>query len=155
MSGVDVELRDGERLMSNADELLYRQMTQHMFDGDKLKTEAFGPTSADRDMASYSRSTEVTPQESRDWHTQYSTSPSLGVWGVTVGEAIASGRHVIDDSQCPLAEGRHRPSGHCFIDFRGLPKPAKREVRARLYFYATARGEIPTLHMLKDGQLFA
>lgn len=154
MTGVDVELLHGEQLMNNAEEPFYRQMTKHMFDGDKLKTEAFGPSSADRDMPSYSRSAEVTPQESRDWHTQNATSPSLGVWGVTVGEAIESGRHVVDDSHCPLPEGQRRAPGHCFVDFRGLSKPHKRELRARLYFYATDRGELPTVQTPEDGQLF-
>ena len=154
MTGVDVELLDREQLMSNAEEPVYRQMTHHMFDGDKVKTDAFGPSSADRDMPSYSRSTEVTPQESRDWHTQNARSPSLGVWGVTVGEAIESGRHVVDDSQCALIEGEGRAPGHCFVDFRGLSKPYKRELRARLYFYATDRGELPTVETPGDGQLF-
>jgi hypothetical protein len=154
MTGVDVELLEGEQLMSNAGELVYRQMTQHMFDGDKLKTEAFGPSSADRDMPSYARSTETTPQESRDWHTQNAKSRSLGVWGVTVGEAIESGRHVVDDSQRPPYEDKRRAPGHCFVDFRGLSRPHKRELRARLYFYATDRGELPTKQTPEDGQLF-
>ncbi|MEC5185931.1 hypothetical protein RCH12_003409 [Cryobacterium sp. MP_3.1] len=154
MTAPDVELLDGERLMHNAEELLYRQMTQHMLDGDKLKTDAFGPATADRDMPSYARSTKGTPQESRDWHTHNAKSPSLGVWGVTVGEAIASGRHVVDDSLCAVSEGQARAPGHCFVDFRGLSKPHKRELRARLYFYATDRGELPTTQTVADGLLF-
>jgi hypothetical protein len=150
----DIELLDMEQLMSEEEELVYRQMTLHMFDGDRIKTEAFGPCPADRDMPSYSRSAEVTAQDSRDWHTQNAKSPSLGVWGLTVGEANESGRHVVDDSQCPVIEGQSRAPGHCFIDFRGLPKSQKRELRARLYFYATDRGELPTIHSIEDGQLF-
>lgn len=154
MTAPDVELLDGEQLMSGAGELIYRQMTQHMFDGDKLKTEAFGPSSADRDMPSYARANMATPQESRDWHSQNANSPSLGVWAVTVGEAIESGRHVVDDSQRPLAEGQKRAPGHCFVDFRRLTKPHKRELRARLYFYANDRGELLTVPTPGNGQLF-
>jgi hypothetical protein len=154
MTDFDVELLDGEQLMSDANELVYRQMTKHMFDGDRLKTEAFGPSSADRDMPSYARSAEATPQESRDWHTQNAMSPSLGVWAVTVGEAIEAGRHIVDDSRCPLVEGERRAPGHCFVDFRGLTKQRKREMRARLWFFATDRGELSTMQTPEDGQLF-
>lgn len=102
MTSADVELLEGEQLLSDGDELVYRQATQHLFDGDKLATTAFGPSTADRDMPSYARSTLVTAQEARDWHTGNAKSPSLGVWGVTIGETIASGRHVVDDSLCPI-----------------------------------------------------
>jgi hypothetical protein len=155
MTGADVELLDGEQLLSDADELVYRQATQHLFDGEKLATTAFGPSTSDKDRPSYSRSTVVTAQEARDWHTQNAKSPSLGVWGVTTGEAIASGRHVVDDSRCPIVGGEPRAPGHCFVDFRGLTKSQRRELRSRLYFYATERGEVITIERLKDGQLFA
>lgn len=57
-------------------------------------------------------------------------SPSLGVWGLTVGEAIDSGRHVVDDPQRPLDDGHKRAPGHCFVDFRKLSRPQKKELRA-------------------------
>lgn len=155
MTGADVDMLDGEQLMSDEDELVYRQITQHMLDGERVATTAFGPSTADRDMPSYSRSTVVTPQDSRDWHTQNAKSPSLGVWGLTVGEVIESGRHVVDDSLCPLDDGHKRAPGHCFVDFRNLSKPQKKELRARLHFHATARGELDTAATPPDGQLFA
>ena len=150
-----VELRDNELLMSDEDELVYRQVTKHLMDGDIVSTSAFGPSTADRDMPSYSRSNQVTPQDSRDWHTKNAKSPSLGVWGVTVGEVVESGRYAVDDSQCPLDEGQIRAPGHCFVDFRQLSKPEKKEVRAQLYFHATTRGELPTTATPEDGQLAA
>ncbi|GAA1337773.1 hypothetical protein [Arthrobacter roseus] len=155
MTATHVELGDGEQLMSSESEVVFRQVTQHMFDGDLIATTAFGPSTADRDMPSYSRSTVVTAQDSRDWHTQNAKSPSLGVWGITVGEVIDSGRYVVDDSQCSLDDGQKRAPGHCFVDFRELSKPQKRELRAQLYFYAIARGELPTMATTPDGQLFA
>lgn len=155
MTATRVELGDGEQLMSSESELVFRQVTQHMFDGDRIATTAFGPSTADRDMPSYSRSTVVTAQDSRDWHTQNAKSPSLGVWGITVGEVIDSGRYVVDDSRCSLDDGQKRSPGHCFVDFRELSKPQKKEVRAQLYFHAIARGELPTMATTPDGQLFA
>lgn len=155
MIGVAIELLDGEQLMNTADEVVYRQATKHTLDGDKLATTAFGPASIDKGMPSYSRSTIVTAQESRDWHTQNAKNPSVGVWGVTVGEVVTSGRHVVDDSKTPVQTGEKRAPGHCFVDFRALAKQQERELRTRLYFHAIARGELPTTITADDGQLFA
>lgn len=152
---LDVQLQDGEHLVSDEEELVFRQATKHMFHGDLLSTAAFGPSSADKGMPSYSRSSKVTAQEARDWHSQHAKSASLGVWGLTVGEVIDSELKVIDDSQSPFASGQtKRAPGHCFIDFRDLSKRTERELRARLYFYAMRRGEIPTAEAVEDGQLF-
>lgn len=154
MTAADVELSTGEQLMSYEGELTYRQVTQHMLDGDQLATTAFGPSSADRDMPSYSRSTLVTAQSSRDWHTLHARSPSLGVWGVTVGEVIESGSYVIDDSQVLVDDGQKMAPGHCFVDFRLLSRAEKKELRAQLYFHAVARGEIATTAATGEGRLF-
>lgn len=150
-----VELRDNELLMSEEDELMYRQVTKHLMDGDMISTSAFGPSTADRDMPSYSRSKLITPQDSRDWHTNNAKTPSLGVWGITVGEVVESGRYAVDDSQCPLDEGQIRAPGHCFVDFRRLSKQERKELRARLHFHAMVRGELPTTATPEDGRLFA
>lgn len=155
MMAVDVELLDGEQLMSNTDEIAYRQTTKHMFDGGKLATTAFGPTPADKGMPSYSRSTVVTAQEARDWHTRNAKNLSLGVWAVTVGEVVESERYVVDDSKAPVPDDEKRAPGHCFVDYRGLTKQQERELRTELYFRAIDRGEVPTEATPEDGQLFA
>lgn len=155
MRAADVELLEGEELMSTAEELIYRQATAHMFDGDQLATTAFGPTTADRGMPSFARSTVQSAQEARDWHSRCANSPSLGVWAITVSEVIDAGRYVVDDSAAPLLKGELRAPGHCFVDYRRLTKPQERELRSQLYFYATDRGEIPTIETPGDGQLFA
>jgi hypothetical protein len=142
---LDVELRGGEQLMSVAEELTFRQIAPHMLvDDGKVATVAFGPNSSDNNMPSYSRSSIVTAQEARDWHTENASSPSQGVFGVTVGEVVAAGRHVIDDSACPVEDGHLRAPGHCFVDFRQLSRLERKELRARLFMSAMARGEIPT-----------
>ena len=141
--------------MSITDELIYRQATKHMFDDGKLATTTFGPTTADKGMPSYSRSTVLTAQEARDWHTRNGKSPSLGVWAVTVGEVVESERYVVDDSKAHLMDGETRALGHCFVDYRNLTKQQERELRTKLYFHATERGELPTAATPKDGQFFA
>lgn len=155
MTGVDAQLLEDERLMTEAEELAYRQLAPHMYDDDgKIASTAFGPTTSDRGKPSYSRSTVVSPQEARDWHNENANSPSLGVWGVTVGEVIASGRYVVDDSRCKLTEGALRAPGHCFVDFRELSRQQRKELRARLHMHALKRGEISTEAPVEDGQLF-
>lgn len=156
MTLADVELLEGEQLMSAAGELAYRQMTPHMFEDDgRVATSVFGPSTADNGKPSYSRSAKVTAQEARDWHTRNASKPSQGVYAVSVGEVIAAGRHAVDDSECPLAEGEKRAPGHCFVDFRGLTRAQKKDLRAKLHIHAMARGEIPTIATPEEGQLFA
>ncbi|WP_284756728.1 hypothetical protein [Curtobacterium sp. ME-Dv--P-122a] len=155
MIGTAVELLDGEQLMSDADELAYRQIAPYMLvDDGRIATSAFGPNSSDHNMPSYSRSSIVTAQAARDWFDQNAASESQGVWGVTVGEVIAANRHVVDDSACALPAGTVRAPGHCFVDFRGLTKPERKELRAQLYMRAIERGEIPTERTPEMNQLF-
>lgn len=155
MTRKDAELVDGEQLMIDADELIYRQIAPHMLiDNGRVATTAFGPNSSDRNMPSYSRSSVVSAQQARDWHTLNAASPSLGVWGVTVGEVVTSGRYAVDDSKCALADGLKRAPGHCFVDFRGLSKLERKELRAQLHMCAMKRGEFPTESSADDEELF-
>ena len=155
MTTVDLELREGESLMSDADELIYRQITAHMMDGSQIATTAFGPMPADNNMPSYSRSSVVGPQDARDWHTRNAPNPSLGVWAVAVAEVIEAERHVIDASAAALDASNKRAPGHCFVDYRGLSRVERKTLRSRLWFRAVERGEIPTKGTLGDGELFA
>ncbi|MBH0083313.1 hypothetical protein [Salinibacterium sp. SWN167] len=156
MTDIDVELLEGEQLMSDSDELAYRQVAPHMLEDDgKIATTAFGPNSSDNNKPSFSRQREVSPQAARDWHDEYANSPSRGVWAVSVGEVVASGRYVVDDSKCALDPGALRAPGHCFVDFRGLSKLQRKELRAMLHMHAMRRGEIPTEAAKEDGQLFS
>ncbi|WP_017794048.1 hypothetical protein [Leucobacter salsicius] len=154
MSVPNVELADGEEIMDVADELMYRQITGLMMDNGKPVTAAFGPASIDKGKPSYSRSNEVSAQQARDWHTEYASRPSLGVWAVSVEEVVGAGLVAVDDSKTRLPPNGKRAPGHCFADFRGMNKREERVYRAKLYFGAIDRGEIPTTATLRDGQLF-
>lgn len=153
MTDVDLELLEGESLMSAVEERIYRQITALMIDGEQIATTAFGPATIDRDMPSFTRSTIRSAQEARNWHSQHANRASVGVYAVTVGEVIDGRRHVVDDSAKPLAEGEVRAPGHCFVDYRGMSRPAKKELRAHLWLKAIARGEIPTTVTPADGHL--
>lgn len=155
MTTVDLELREGESLMGDADELIYRQITARMMDGNQIATMAFGPMPADNNMPSYSRSSVVEPQDARDWYTRIAPNPSLGVWALAVGEVIEAGRYVIDDSEVALDANNKRAPGHCYVDYRGLSRAERKTLRSRLWFRAVERGEIPTNATLGNGELFA
>lgn len=153
MTTVDLELLEGESLMSGVEERIYRQITALMVDGDQIATTAFGPATADRDMPSFTRASVRSAQQAREWHNRNANRESIAVYAVTVGEVIDGGRYVVDDSAKPLAEDEKRAPGHCFVDYRGLSRPDKKELRAHLWLKAVARGEIATTTPLADGQL--
>jgi hypothetical protein len=153
MTPIDLELAEGESLIATADELIYRQITEHLKHGDQVATHAFTGPSSEGFTPSYSRSSVVSAQDSRDWHTRRGHSPSLGVWAVTIQEVVGAASRAIDDSRRPLAEGEVRAPGHCFVDARGRDKLAVKELRAALWEAAMRRGEIPTRAPLQDGEL--
>jgi hypothetical protein len=155
MMQIDLELRDGESLMSDEDELVYRQITVHMMDGEQIATTAFGPMPSDNGMPSFSRSSLTNPQDARDWHTRNVPSPSLGVWALAVGEVLEAGRYTIDDSGAPLVPDNKRAPAHCFVDYRGMLRLERKTLRGRLWFRAIERGEMQTAALLGDGELFA
>jgi len=140
-----VELDTGEHLIASGDEVLYRQITRHLVAADgRPGSHAFGPQGADQGKASFSRSSRVSAQASRDWHTANAKSPSLGVWAVSVDEVTKARTVAIDDSGTPLDPGQKRAPGHCFVDYRGRMKEAEKTVRAILLRAALEREEIPT-----------
>ena len=155
MTDIQLDLEDNEMLVDTIDEISYRQITPHLLvDGKKVASSAFGPSTADQGKPSYSRSSIVSAQEARDWHSSNARRPSEAVYGVSVGEVAESGSFVIDDSKCALAEDEDRAPGHCFVDFRRFSKPEERELRAKLYMHAMKRGEIPTEPLNSNGVLF-
>lgn len=151
-----VELSEGEQLLINAEELAYRQVTPKMYEDDgRIASHVFGPSTSDNGKPLYSRASVLIAQGARDWHTANAKTPSAGVWAVSVGEVSEAQRYVVDDSNAPLPTGGLRAPGHCFVDFRGLNRNHKKDLRGKLLMHALNRGEIPTEGILKDGQLFA
>jgi hypothetical protein len=147
-----IDLAEGETLVVAEHEVLFRQLTRHLISADGLPaSHAFGPGNSDRGRASYSRSSVVTAQQARDWHCAVASSPSLAVWGVTVGEVVEQGRPVVDDSAAPAVSDQNRAPGHCFVDFNGLTKHEIKDVRTELYWRALERGEIATTHPDAEG----
>lgn len=139
------ELLDCESVMSPGEQLLMRQIGKNVWDEvAETPTElAFGPQKADARKPSFSATDDA--QASRDWHQDNASSPSLGVWAVTVDEAARAGLRVVDDHLCPSEDGSPKAPNHCYLDYRGLDKPQMREARLYLLIAAVARKELPTL----------
>lgn len=155
MTSDPIVLAEGETLVANGEELVYRQVTQHMLTEDgQLGSPAFSPSTSDAGKLSLTRSSLVSAQDARDWHTRNARSKSLGVRGVTVTEVGLAERVVIDDSGVALTEGEKRSPGHCYVDFAGLDKTGRKNVAAILLRFANARGEINTTETTEDGELF-
>ena len=150
MTEPDLELGEGESILAVSDDLIYRQITKHLLaPNGAIATHAF----VDSDEPSYTQSTIVTAQESRDWHTKHSKSPSLQVRAVTVREVVQSECLVIDDTKAPLEADEIRAPGHCYVDARKLDRVTLKSLRAILWNLANGRGEIPTKEPLEDGEL--
>lgn len=140
---VDLESCEAE-LLEDENEDLYRQVPSHHWDDQvgRPRAAAFGPSDADQGKASYSRSTKVTPEESRAWHNDNARSTSMGVFKVSVDEVVKATLRAVDDSGCPLPAGEKRAPGHCFVDFQHVDKKEQRRLRGLLLANALAWGEL-------------
>ena len=136
-------LEELEVQLSDGAEVLYRQLTEPLYDPTlkRPSSHAFGPKDADQGRPSFARSSLVSAQDSRDWHTANAAKPSLAVWGCTVGAVQDEGTRAVDDSATP---GDKSP-GHAYIDYRGLSGPEVKVVRAVLLAEALKLGEFPTM----------
>lgn len=154
-----VDLLAGEVEIDPSEEFLYRQVPEHQWDSQagRPASTAFGPANIDQKKPSFSRSSLVSAQSSRDWHQRNAKSPSKGVWACTTSEVVDFGSRSIDDSQVPPEEGDPEKSpGHCFVDYRHLDvKTDEKTLRGLLLAAALRHGEVPTTDILTvstDGQ---
>lgn len=135
-------LRDCEHLVDDESEMLYRQITKHQMDGEKIASHAMGPATSDLGMPSYSLASKVSAQDAYDWHNANANSPSKAVATISVGDAVAAGLVVVDDSDCPPEPGKPKAPGHCYPDFRNESKGTERVKRAVLLRSALGHGQV-------------
>lgn len=142
-----ISLTNCEAVVPLGDELLFRQIPNHLWDGrvGRPRGHAFGPADADKKMPSFSRESVVSAQESRDWHTR-NVNETIGVWACSSDEVGDTNLRAVDDSDCPVPDtGRGRAPGHAYLDYRGVrEKPDERDIRTTLWKRAVERGEIAT-----------
>jgi hypothetical protein len=157
VTDIDLELGEGESLVADPTELIYRQITKNLLDpSGAIATHAYTGESSSDGRPSYTRSSKVTAQESRDWHTRNSRkngrAPSLAVRALTVAEVVTAKRWVADDSGAPVEPDGVRPPGHCYVNAVGLDRVTLKSLRAALWKAANERGEVETHETLDDGE---
>jgi hypothetical protein len=129
-------LRGCESLISESDELQWRQVHPRFVDGGVVSEQAFVGTPDDRECVSTSRESKTTAAEAHNHHSSVLGLSSAGTWAVSVTEIEGCLARAVDDDQCPDVE----TPAHSFIDLRGMTKPEKRRARAELAVAANSRG---------------
>jgi len=136
-----------EAQITNAGEVLWRQITKSLYDEDNRRPGllACGPQAADARKPSFTRSSVISAQDSRDWHQNHSASASLGTWSLSVGDVEDAGLRAVDDSKRPPEPGEPgKPPGHAYVDYRPLTKAEMKDARAKLLLAMLGRGEEST-----------
>ena len=117
-------LVSGEKVLTNGDVHLYRQVHPSWFVDGMITSQAFKPTTKDRGKVSVRMSTVVTAEEAYQYHISQGLK-SIGTYQVTVDDIVSCELHAIDDSRLDSA-----PRGHAYIDYRGIAKkPAERAAK--------------------------
>lgn len=141
MSARQPELEDCEQLLTDPEELYLRQVSEKRVDRGEVMPQAFETASNDAGKLSGARSSKQSAEGA--WRERETTRPgaSAGTWAISVGEVAAAGSRIVDDSDCPpppdLAEW---PTGHSYLDFRGLDKDQRKQLRIAMAEAATDRG---------------
>ena len=63
---------------------------------------------------------------------------SVGVWGISVGEAEDAGSRVVDDSQNPTKQ--KLPQGHVYLDMKHMTHKELKRLQAQLLEKTNLRG---------------
>jgi hypothetical protein len=125
-------------VMTDANEVLFRQIHPNLFDGDEPASSAFMPNSSDEGQLSVDRETLTTAQSAYDLYVGNGLK-SGGTYGVTTGEFGAQ------ELQCypqPIeASGSLKANpAHARVDFSALGSSKRRTVAKRLKTCALSRG---------------
>lgn len=134
-------LADGESLLSDPAELLWRQVSPSFFiDGDKISSQAFRPGGRDHGKMSTSRASVQSAAGAYDFHTNVRRLNSAGTWAITVEEVNDAGSRAVDDSKATTAPAPPCPPGHTFVDFRPYGTNTARRIGGLLLDAAVHRG---------------
>lgn len=140
-------LETNEEQITDADELLWRQITKSLYDEDNRRPGllACGPQAADVRKPSFTQRSVISAQDGRDWHQNHAASASRGTWSLSVGDVEDAGLRAVDDSRRAPEPGEpEKPPGHAFVDYRPLTRQEMKDARAKLLLAMLDRGEEPT-----------
>jgi hypothetical protein len=124
--------------LSDADELLLRQVHPNNSQEGRPTSAAFEPGDGDEGKLSVSRNSLISPKDAYNRHVSGKNLPSLGVWGVTNGECTANELSVIPD---PIVDSDPIPDdAHALILFGALGSRARKTKARKLAGLARERG---------------
>jgi len=116
-----------------ADSLLLRQVHPHFFPDGQLSSQAFFPFPKDNGKLSVYDGNLISPVESFVHYTQKLGYQSVGVWGISNGEVLATG---LRSAQDPLPDS----PAHALINFGKASNKECRKLAKKLKALALARG---------------
>lgn len=144
------ELGDGEELLTNPEETLWRQVHPQRLQKGRVSSDAFEPGSKDDKQLSCSRESKVTATEAHRYHTEELRLSSAGCAAITIAEVESS--HPIVDGNPDVAslravddtgtsiENLSLPPGHTYLDYRPFGSSRITKKAKQLAFYASRRG---------------
>jgi hypothetical protein len=129
-------LIDGEEVLAELTEVLYRQVPLGHFDSvsQEPTMDIFRPRPDEHSQLSTSRSSKVSAQQAYEHRVNTLQLKSAGVWGVSVGELADVESRAVDDSALLPDDDEKTPPGHAYIDLRHLEETHKQDKRARDQF---------------------
>ena len=126
--------------ITNADELLFRQVHPNLYHGGAVASSAFLPTEDDQGQMSVDRSSRTTPKASFDLYRE-SGRASAAVYGVTVGELNAEGISCHPDPR-PATHTSKANAAHAYADFTDIGTNQRKRKAQRLRTSAVSRGQL-------------
>lgn len=127
-------LEDGERELTDTDELLHRQVHPAFILDSQPGVAAFSPTREHGYRLSTARGQRVTAEQAYQLH-GVADRQSAGTWSVAVGDVHGAALRGLDDSARP-----DMPAHHASVDFRAHGKAARRVAAEALRTAAVERG---------------
>lgn len=126
-------LEDGEMVLEDKVEVLWRQVHPNFLQDGVISSLAFRPFPRDAGMLSVRRESYGADRAYRD-HVHVG-NVSAGTWGISVGEVLETGARAVDDSALP-----ERPEAHAYVDYRYLSRKQTEAAAKRLRAVAMVRG---------------
>ena len=125
-------------VISNPDEIMFRQVHPILYEAGAIASSAFMPTESDQGQLSVDRGSLTTPKASFDLYRENGRQ-SAAVFGVSVGEFATVGIPCIPDP-LPATENLKANPAHAYADYNGIGTNQRRKKAQRLRTAALRRG---------------
>jgi hypothetical protein len=133
-----VEKTDAPGPITNAAEIMFRQIHPMLYEAGAVTSSAFMPTEDDQGQLSVDRESLTTPQASYDLYRENGRQ-SAAVYGVSVGEFFVESIRCQPDP-LPATENLKANPAHAYADYNGIGTSQRRKKAQRLRTVAVRRG---------------